>query len=513
MPNLKVEALKNIGSNWFGLAVTIVVGFFLSPFILHKLGDDAFGLWVLVFSVTGYYGLFDLGIRSSIVKFIAKYQAVKDYERITCLVNTSLFSYGVLALALLSLTVLGSFYVDSIFHVSSVFLRTARLLFLIVGTALALGFPLSVFTGILQGLQKFYWLNIIQVGSTLLRAILIVVALNHGRGLLTVAIVTVSLPLFVSCSYIVAVRHILPLSYGRRYVNLASFRELINYGAITFIIIVADRFRFQSDAIVIGVFLSAAAVTYFSIGSRLVDYAVNIVDSMADVFVPMSSHFDAQGDTSRMKHLFIAGNRACAMVIFPICIILVMLGKPIIVAWVGRKYLSSYTLLVLLILPRTLYRAQGASTRILFGMAKHKVLAYALVIEGIANLAFSILLIRRFGLIGDAVGTAIPLLCTSIVFLPYYLCRLLKVSVWQFVNQAYSYPIALCFPMVALLFWMRWFFYPHNNILLLLEILAGGAIYGVGVLWFFCTREPMGVKLRIRFTQSVQQFVRLRLAR
>ena len=49
----KNQILKNIGSSWFSLAVNVVLGIFLSPFILHHLGDDAFGLWILIFSVTG----------------------------------------------------------------------------------------------------------------------------------------------------------------------------------------------------------------------------------------------------------------------------------------------------------------------------------------------------------------------------------------------------------------------------------------------------------------------------
>jgi len=65
----KVEILKNVGSSWFALGVNVLVGIFLSPYILHRLGDEAFGLWVLIFSITGYYGLFDLGIRSSIVRY------------------------------------------------------------------------------------------------------------------------------------------------------------------------------------------------------------------------------------------------------------------------------------------------------------------------------------------------------------------------------------------------------------------------------------------------------------
>jgi O-antigen/teichoic acid export membrane protein len=52
----KVRILKNLGSSWFALGLNICVGVFLSPFILHHLGDAAFGLWILIFSVTGIMG-------------------------------------------------------------------------------------------------------------------------------------------------------------------------------------------------------------------------------------------------------------------------------------------------------------------------------------------------------------------------------------------------------------------------------------------------------------------------
>ena len=503
----QARVVRNISSNWFGLAVSIVVGLFLSPIILHKLGDDAFGLWVLVFSFTGYYGLFDLGIRSSIVKYVAKYAATRDYDSLTRLINTSLFSYSCVAVALLVLTGVGSWYIDHIFHIGPASLRTARLLFLMVGTALAVGFPLSVFSGVLQGLQNFYSMNLIQVASNLLRAVLIVVALERGRGLLTVALITVVLPLLASGAYILIVRRLIPVTFSKQYIDRASWRQLINYGLITFMIIMAEQLRFQSDAMVIGIFLSASAITYFSIAAKLVDYASNVVDSMADTFTPMSSHFDATGEASRLRELFITGNRACAMVILPICAILILLGTSIIEAWVGPRYVSSYTILLLLIVPRTVYRCQAASTRILFGMARHKALAIALLIEGVANLILSIVLIRRFGIVGVAVGTAIPMLCTSLVFLPYYLCRLLGVRVREFVSQAYALPFALCAPLVVVLLLMRQLFYAHNYVQLLVQLLVGGTVYVAGVLWFFFTREPMGMQLRTRFAEYVHEFL------
>ena len=73
--SLKTRTLTNVLSSGGGLVVNIAVGFFLSPFVLHHLGDDAFGLWILIFSLTGYYGIFDFGIRSSLIRYVSKFQA------------------------------------------------------------------------------------------------------------------------------------------------------------------------------------------------------------------------------------------------------------------------------------------------------------------------------------------------------------------------------------------------------------------------------------------------------
>src|SRR5258706_13394947 len=89
----KGQIIKNISSSWFSLGINVLVGIFLSPFILHHLGDTAFGIWVLIFSVTGYYGLFDLGIRSSLIRYVSTYTATNDSEGLAKLINTSLATY------------------------------------------------------------------------------------------------------------------------------------------------------------------------------------------------------------------------------------------------------------------------------------------------------------------------------------------------------------------------------------------------------------------------------------
>src|SRR4029077_10520280 len=111
----KQQIIKNVTSSWFSLGINVVVGLLLSPFILHRLGDVAFGVWVLIFSITGYYGLFDLGIRSSIVRYVSKFSATGSKDDIAKLINTSLFSYTCIAMFCLLLTAAGCLYVDRLF--------------------------------------------------------------------------------------------------------------------------------------------------------------------------------------------------------------------------------------------------------------------------------------------------------------------------------------------------------------------------------------------------------------
>jgi len=503
--SLKARALKNIASSWGGLAVNIAVGFFLSPFILHHLGDEAFGLWVLVFSLTGYYGIFDFGIRSSLIRYVSKFQATHDRDELARLINTSLFTYSCLGLLLVAPTVLGALYVDRLFHVPPGFLKQAQVLFLMVGSSLALGFPLGISGGILEGLQKFYLMNWTNIVATLARAVLIIYVLRHGLGLLTVALITVSLPLVASAVRAVIAQRLLTIPYGWKYVSRESLRQVANYGSVTFMIIVASRLRFKTDAIIIGSFLSASAITYFSIGARLVDYAGEVVSSLAQIFTPMSSHFHATGDYAQLRRIFISGNRACALVMFPITVALVVMGKSVIEAWVGPRYVSSYIVLLILLIPSTFYQVQSTSNRILFGMSLHKSLAYVVLMEGIANVILSIVLVRPLGIVGDAIGTAIPLLCTSMFFLPRHMCRQLGVPVRRFLVEAYSYPVVLCIPMIVVLILMQRSFYAHHYPQLVLNLSAGFAAYGVGLLWFVVTQEPIGIQLKARMSRYFGQ--------
>jgi len=482
----KRQILQNIGSSWGALGTNVLIGVFLSPFILHRLGDAAFGIWVLIFSVTGYYGVFDLGIRSSVVRFVSKFSATKDIESLARVINTSLFAYAIIGAVAMLLTLLGVYFVDSIFKIPRDFLGTARWVFLIAGTSIALGFPLGVFGGALEGLQRFYLINWMNIGSTLIRAGAIVFALTHGYGLIALALITTLLPLLTSLIRAWIALRILKTPIGVHYVTRSTGHLIANYSGLTFMILVASQLRFQTDEIVIGTFLSTSAITFFSIGARIVDYASNVILCISQLFVPMSSQSHAVGDAQGLRKILIAGNRACAFVIFPITASLVIMGKSIIEVWVGARYISqSYPVLIVLAIPFTLMLAQAASSRMLMGTSQHRTFGIVTFVEGITNVILSILLVRPYGIFGDALGTAIPLSCTMILFLPWHACQKFGIRIGDLLKESYTLPVLLTVPFVITLLLERRWMVPHHARHLFLQLVIAWSFYGASFIWMY----------------------------
>jgi len=166
------------------------------------------------------------------------------------------------------------------------------------------------------------------------------------------------------------------------------------------------------------------------------------------------------------------------------------LGKSVIAAWVGARYVNAcYPVMLILLIPSTVFLAQSASPRILFGMARHRALAWITSMEGIANLILSIVLVRHYGIIGDALGTAIPLTCTALYFYPRHLSRLLRVPLGTFLRQAYTLPILLTTPTVVSLLLMRRWFFAQSYLQVGTQILLGLTPYILGLGWAIATKR------------------------
>ena len=73
------------------MLVLMISGLVITPILTGYFGKEGYGVWILVGQVIAYLGVLDLGVSSSVSRFVAKYDAQKNEEGLLRILNTSLF--------------------------------------------------------------------------------------------------------------------------------------------------------------------------------------------------------------------------------------------------------------------------------------------------------------------------------------------------------------------------------------------------------------------------------------
>jgi O-antigen/teichoic acid export membrane protein len=418
------------------VVATGVVSLLMMPFIVHSLGDRMYGIWALVASIVGYYGLLEFGLSQAINRYLASALGAGDEEDCNRVFNTSFRIY--LALGLVALMVTG--LVASLapwFCKSQEDASLAWKVLLILGLSMAVGFPTRVFKGILEANLRFDRTAGLEILALFLRSALVIVVLLRGYKVVGLAWATLSTSVLLSISYVYYSFRDLPfLRFDSRYWERNTAKRLFTYSTYSFISYIADIVRFQLDSVVVATIVGLAAVTHYVIAGRLVQYFVGIILALLGVFLSVFSRQEGAKDYDAIrKTLWFASKVAVCASSF-IGFGLIAWGKPFIARWMGPQYSDSYPCLVALALGLTLDLWQAPSCYLLYGTSRHKFLAFSSSLEGIANLLLSILLARRYGILGVALGTMLPIVVSKFLVLPVYACRVAGIAYSEYVRKA-----------------------------------------------------------------------------
>jgi O-antigen/teichoic acid export membrane protein len=448
--NLRV-ILRNILSNWLSYAVASIVGFALTPFVISRLGNTGYGVWTLVLSLTGYFGLLDLGIRSSVGRFVARYMALDDDENVNRTISTALVILGGTGLLSLLATVILYLGFGNSFKVDTNFASSATTALLISGLTISVALPMGVFGAILFSLERFDVTTGINILGVLVKAILIVTFLKMGYGIVVLAVITLLVSL-AEYSAIAIMAKVLyePLKPGVHLVQFSMLKELFGFGVYRFLWIIANQLIFYTDSVVIGFFLGASSITFYAIAGSVINYGRYLVSLAIDPLFPAATRFHSRNDVAGLQRLQILGTQMGLLVGLPVSLGFVYLGNQFITLWIGEGYGLSATILTVLALAQVTSTSQYISALILAGMAKHRILAYVVLVEAVVNVCLSIFLVQKMGVIGVAWGTVIPHVISTGIVIPLYTIRTLHMNAFEYVTAAYARPMFCALPVAAL---------------------------------------------------------------
>ena len=427
-----VTVARNVTTRYLAIATDALIGLVLLPFNVHHLGPAAYGLWMLTASMTTYFSVLDLGFGGSVVRFVAHYRAKRDTRSLNEIASTLFVIFSVLGLIAYAMFVVVALNISRLFTLTPDQVSTGRSLMLIIGVYVSLGFPFSIFGGVINGFQRYDLNNIVGVGSSVIIALINVVMLLSGFSLVQLVLVTTLARIGTYLVYRLNAYKVFPaLSLDPRLFLWSRVRELTGFSVYVSIIDWANRLNYSIDAIIIGAYLGAAAVALWTVPQRLAELIQRLTNQFNGVIFPVVVDSDAGQRPERLRTIFIQGTRFSLVAVIPLAAAMFLLARPLVLSWVGPKFTDSIVVSQILMAVVAIRVGNATATTLLKGSGQHRLLALTNAGAALTNIALSLFWIRRFGLVGQAYGTLIPVAFTSVFILWPAACRRVGVGMME----------------------------------------------------------------------------------
>lgn len=403
---------RNLTANWVGYGANLVIMFFMSPFVIHRLGDVDYGVWSLMMTLTGYLGLVEIGTRGGLGRFINYYLGKKDIPKVNGVINTAMAIFVTLGGVLLAVSAVLAALLHLIFpKIPAELLPATRIILFLIAGNLWISFLSAAFRQLLEAHERFDLRNVVDLSVVLVRTGLTVAVLLLGRGLVALAVIQVATSVLgMSAAYILARRVFPRLELRPALISRERFKELFGFSIWAFIGGLSYRLLYSGDNIVIGILLGPKWVTYYSVGGLLLYRSRELISQASSIFAPQIMQDCATGDYKSLRILFRRGSNLTMGICILVFVGMLVFGKEFIILWMGPEFAISYRILAILTVSSFMAVAFQISGPIYFGLNRVKLSSILVLTQGLANLGLTIILVSglKWGIEGVAWGTFYP---------------------------------------------------------------------------------------------------------
>ena len=473
---------RNTAWNYTGFAVNLLTNLLLFPWVVHEIGDAAAGIWLLLGSVTGYMGLLELGLVPSLAQSVAVYRSKGDSAGINRAASSAFLVLLLLALVPLGLLAAVPLLVG-LLQVPASLVRQATLVFSVAIAGLAARMPLAAYQAILLGTQRQDRCNQLWILIISAKLLLSACLLWLGFGLLAIVTMEALVHLGAGVLQIRWARAEVPgLAVGVRFARRGEARALVGYGTSLLAVTLCSLVVEQTDRLVIGGFLPIAMVTYYSAAWKLYMLAYSVPTTLVQAVTTVAGHLFGSDDRSALRRLFLRMTKYSVAVSWPLVLSLGFCAHVLLDLWMGPDFARHAGVLQALVVAFAVTAHNHVGYSVLIGIRRigPTVWQYSLP-QAVLNLALSLWLVGRMGILGVALGTMIPALLLEYFWLRFAL-REIGVRWAEFFAQVVAptaAPAAVAFAPLAFAYWSL----GPGSLALLPVAAACGALYAA-IFWF-----------------------------
>lgn len=400
-------ANKTIGNAFagvIGFVWPILLALVCMPYIVHKLGNEAYGILALVTSVLGFFAFLDLGVTSASVKYMAEAYAKDNVENINKIIGSSLSVYFVVGgigsciIALMTNTLVGW-----ILKIPVGYIADSTFAFYVASCGFLMNMILGVFAAVPRAVQRYDVATKINIIVSTSLTLLTVLVLYFGYGLREVVILNFFTSFVSLIIYMVIAKRLVKDLSIKFCFDLATFKKLFSFGFYSLLVVISSTILFQLDRLLIGTFAGAAQVAYYVVPASIAMRISGFVGNVMGVVFPLCSELHSTGQKDKLRGLYLRASKYALMLSISITTPLVVLSTQVMKYWMGYEYgFNSSLVLVFLSISSFFASMSTIPAFLLDGIGKPRVNAFFAVQSAVMNISLCLLLIPRYGVNGAA---------------------------------------------------------------------------------------------------------------
>lgn len=438
-----------IVKNTFYQIISQGIGFLfpliLIPLIISHIGQVEFGIYALVLGLIGTFGLFDLSLSTSFIKFISEHYNRREFEELNNTINTGFVFYVSFSLAVSLVVYALSGTIITVINVPQELVDTGVFALKIGIAIFFLATSTTIFVSILVSLQKMYVNSLLGLVINFLNFCLTIVLLELGMGLKGVLLSQLGTVLVsVLCNILLAKRALPELRFSIRSLNSRSFKKMFNIGLQMQVSKISAFISEKYDEFLLSYFSVLNNVTFFNLASKVTRFGKFFPIQLFQQAAPAAAELDARNEQDKLHQLFIDTTKYLSLASLPIFLYMFTFAELIVFTWVGDGYaLSAYLLRILVIgqVLNLMISAPGNSIIPNIGIPKY--LMYEGIIALVINLVISFFLIKHYGIWGAAIGNSIATVISSIYLFSTSI-RFFRERKLVFILKNYTKPLLVC---------------------------------------------------------------------
>lgn len=423
--------------SYINLGIGNLIPFFYTPIMLELLGQSEYGLYKIASSTTSYLSLMAFGIGSAVSRFIIKARTQEGKEAEERMFG--LFNLLFQAIALLTLIVGGliTWKLDLIYGASLTAAELSRMRILVglmvINTAVS--FSATSYNAVVSSHERFLFIHSINVISTIGTPVLNLVILFMGYRSVGMAVTSLALNIVVRLVYMAYVRRALDIR--PRYQNMprGALKEIFAFSFWVFVSNIVSQIYSATDTVIIGAIPALATVgaAVYSIGNTFTSIMFSLSQIMPGFFTPKVNRMVFSGCTdAELTDMVIQVGRLQAFVVVLVCSGFIAFGMPFLNCYVGPGYEESYWVAVVVMIPNCIPLVQSVAHSILQAKNMHQFRSKVYLGIALLNIAGTLLLVQRFGVVGAAIPTGVSYLIGHGLIMNWYYWKKVGLDVPRF---------------------------------------------------------------------------------